>query len=128
MGQHPEPNARRDEAEEDVEELGTPIYGGSSLSVRALTAAELQRFLDAHHGQPAQPLGSGWNALHPPGHPLRVPQIPPEAGSEFPGTRGSARARPGGGSLGSPGRSALAHYRRRRAEESARVSFSEADP
>jgi hypothetical protein len=25
--------------------------------------------MDAHHGQPAQALGSGWSALHPPGHP-----------------------------------------------------------
>jgi hypothetical protein len=33
--------------EEDLEELGTPVYQGSGLSVRALTAEELQRFLEA---------------------------------------------------------------------------------
>ena len=36
-------------------------------AVRALTAEELQRFLDAHKGQPAQLLGSGWASLHPVG-------------------------------------------------------------
>jgi hypothetical protein len=55
MRQHPDPDPDVDE--EDLEELGTPVYEGSGLSVRALTAEELQRFLDAHHGQPAQP---GW--------------------------------------------------------------------
>jgi hypothetical protein len=56
---------------EDEEDLGTPVYQGTGLSVRALTAEELQRFLDAHQGQPAQLLGSGWTALDPPGHPPR---------------------------------------------------------
>jgi hypothetical protein len=69
MRQHPEPDPDSYEDEEDLEELGTPLYQGSGLSVRALTAEELQRFLDAHHGQPAQRLGSGWAALDPPGHP-----------------------------------------------------------
>src|SRR5215207_91453 len=45
---------------DDLEELGTPVYQGSGLSVRALTAEELQRFLDAHLDQPAELLGSGW--------------------------------------------------------------------
>jgi hypothetical protein len=49
-----------DRDNDDLEELGTPVYQGSSLSVRALTAEELQRFLDAHHDQPAELLGSGW--------------------------------------------------------------------
>ena len=49
-----------DEDEEDLEELGTPVYQGTGLSVRALTAEELQRFLDAHQGQPAELLGTGW--------------------------------------------------------------------
>jgi hypothetical protein len=58
MGQHPTPDPDPYE-DEDLEELGAPVYEGSGLSVRALTAEELQRFLDAHHGQPTQPLGSG---------------------------------------------------------------------
>ena len=71
MGQHPDPDPDKDE--DDLEELGTPVYQGNGLSVRALTAEELQRFLDAHAGQPAQLLGSGWAALDPPGHPLGFP-------------------------------------------------------
>jgi hypothetical protein len=63
MRQHPDPDPDVDE--EDLEELGTPVYEGSGLSVRALTAEELQRFLDAHQGQPAQRLGSGWATLDP---------------------------------------------------------------
>jgi Nuclease-related domain len=96
-----------DEDEEDLEELGTPFYQGTGLSVRALTAEELQRFLDAHADQPAGLLGSGWAALDPPGH----PRTPPAA------TLPLVPAGPPAGSLGSPGRSALAAYRRRRAEE-----------
>src|SRR5215218_2802372 len=109
MRQHPDPDP--DEDEEDPEELGTPVYQGSGLSVRALTAEELQRFLDAHHGQPAKLLGSGWAALDPPRHPLGSPRTPPAA------TQPVVPAGPPAGSLGSPGRSALAAYRRRRAEE-----------
>ncbi len=99
-----------DEDEEDLEELGTPVYQGTGLSVRALTAEELQRFLDAHADQPAQLLGSGWATLDPPGDPLGIPRTPPAA---------TLPVVPAGvsGSLGSPGRSALAAYRRRRATE-----------
>jgi hypothetical protein len=110
MRQHHDPEPY-EEDEEDLENLGTPVYQGTGLSVRALTAEELQRFLDAHHGQTAQLLGSGWAALDPPGHPpwgspwtppaATVPVVPPKVT----------------GSLGSPGRSALAAYRRRRGEE-----------
>jgi hypothetical protein len=100
-----------EEDEEDPEELGTPIYQGTGLSVRALTAEELQRFLDAHHDQPAQLLGSGWAALDPPGHPPGGPRTPPAAPTA------ALPAGPPSGSLGSPGRSALAAYRRRRATE-----------
>ncbi|HEX8134753.1 MAG TPA: nuclease-related domain-containing protein, partial [Actinomycetes bacterium] len=96
---------------EELEELGTPIYQGTGLSVRALTAEELQRFLDAHHDQPAQLLGSGWAALDPPGHPLGERRTLPAA------TLPVVPAEPVTGSLGGPGRSALAAYRRRRAEE-----------
>ena len=109
MRQHPDPDDY--EHEEDLEEFGTPVYQGSGLSVRALTAEELQRFLDAHQDQPAQRLGSGWAALDPPGHPLGVPRTPPAA------TQPVVPAEPVTGSLGSPGRSALAAYRRRRAAE-----------
>jgi hypothetical protein len=108
MRQHPDPDDYEDD--EDLEELGTPLYQGSGLSVRALTAEEFQRFLDAHHGQPAQLLGSGWSALDPPpGDPLGGPWTPP---APMPAEVT--------GSFGSPGRSALAAYRRRRAEELAR--------
>jgi hypothetical protein len=94
--------------EEDLEELGTPVYQGTGLSVRALTAEQLQRFLDAHQGQPAELLGSGWAALDPPGDPIGGPQTPSAA---------AVPAEPVTGSHGSPGRSAMAAYRRRRAEE-----------
>jgi hypothetical protein len=115
MGQHPDPDPYEDE---DLEALGTPVYEGSGLSVRALTAEELQRFLDTHHGQPARPLGSGWAALDPPpGHPLGVPRTPPAAELEPPGPLASIPTQAGAGSLGRPDRSALAQYRRRRAVE-----------
>jgi hypothetical protein len=98
--------------DEDREELGTPLYQGSGLSVRALTAEELQRFLDAHHGQPAELLGSGWAALNPPGRPFGRPRTPPA-----PAPTAAMPAEPVIGSHGSPGRSALSAYRRRRHEE-----------
>jgi nuclease-like protein len=125
MRQHPDPDDSHhdqdldrydDEELEELEELGTPLYQGSGLSVRALTAEELQRFLDAHHDQPAQLLGSGWTALDPPGRPLGGPRTPPAAALEPPGPL-AMPAGPPAGSLGSPGRSALTAYRRRRAEE-----------
>jgi len=95
---------------DDLEELGTPVYQGTGLSVRALTAEELQRFLDAHDDQPAELLGSGWATLDPSGQPLGAPWTPPAATPPAP-------AGPPSGSRGSPGRSALAAYRRRRSEE-----------
>jgi Nuclease-related domain len=116
MRQHPDPDDfhedldHHDDEDEDLEELGTPVYQGSGLSVRALTGEELQRFLDAHHGQPAELLGSGWATLDPPGDPLGVPRTPPAP------TLPVAPAEVTG-SLGSPGRSALAAYRQRRATE-----------
>jgi Nuclease-related domain len=106
-----------DDEDEDLEELGTPLYQGTGLSVRALTAEELQRFLDAHADQPAELLGSGWTALDPPAQPLGGPRTPPGAGLEPPEPQPTVAAEPPAGSLGSPGRSALAAYRRRRAEE-----------
>src|SRR5215213_8814184 len=106
MRQHPdhchhEDPGRDDDEEEDLEELVMPVYEGSGLSVRALTAEELQRFLDAHQGQPAQLLGSGWAALDPPGRPFGGPRTPPAA------TQPVVPAEPITGSYGSPGRSAL---------------------
>jgi Nuclease-related domain len=110
MRQHPDPDPDAYE-DEDLEELGTPVYQGSGLSVRALTAEELQRFLDAHRGQPAELLGSGWAALDPPGRPLGGPRtLPAPTLPVVPAERPT-------GTLGSPGRSALAAYRRRRREE-----------
>jgi Nuclease-related domain len=119
MRQQPNPDPYEDE---DLEELGTPVYEGSGLSVRALTAAELQRFLDAHTGQPAQRQGSSWAALDPPGHPPGVPRTPP--GTEAPGPSPAVPAGSAAGSLGSPGRSALAQYWRHRAEELAAWTHS----
>jgi hypothetical protein len=75
MGQHPTPDPDPDE--DELEALGTRVYEGSGLSVRALTAEELQQFLNAHQAQPGQPLGSGWAALDPEGHPHGVPRTPP---------------------------------------------------
>jgi len=117
MGQHPNPNPDPDKDEDDLGELGTPFYQGSGLSVRALTAEELQRFLDAHADQPAQLLGSGWAALDRPGHPLKVPRTPPGGEPEPPQPQLVLPAQSATGSLGHPGRSALTHYRRRRATE-----------
>jgi hypothetical protein len=118
MRQHQDPSDFHDEDldryddqdEEDLEELGTPIYQGTGLTVRELDAEELQRFLDAHAGQPARLLGSGWAALDPPDPPLGVPRTPPAPTEAVP-------AEPVTGSHGGPGRSALAACRRRRAEE-----------
>jgi hypothetical protein len=116
MRQHPDPDDYKDE---DLEGLGTPVYQGTGLSVRALTAEELQQFLDAHADQPAELLGSGWAAaMDPPGHPLGGPRTPLAA------TQPVVPAGPPAGSLGSPGRSALAAYRRHRGEELAAWSRS----
>jgi nuclease-like protein len=108
MGQHPDPDPYEDQ--EDLHELGSPVYQGTGLSVRALTGEELDRFLDAHAGQPARLVGSGREALEPPGDPLRVPRTPP-----VPTVAGPAELP--AGSHGRPGRSALTQYRRRRALE-----------
>ena len=110
MRQHPDDLHDEDGDDQDLEELGTPVYQGSGLSVRALTAEELQRFLDAHHDQPPELLGSGWAVLDQPAQPLGVPRTPPAATLPMP-------AGPVTSSLGNPGRSALAAARRRRAEE-----------
>src|SRR5215207_1021735 len=112
MRQHPDPNGFHGEGlkryDED-DEFGRPVYQGSGLTVRELNAEELQGFLDAHAGQPARLVGSGWAALDPPA-PLGVPWTPPAPTAAVP-------AEPVTGSHGSPGRSALVEYRRRRTLE-----------
>jgi hypothetical protein len=111
----PDPDPHKDQ--DDLEEFGAPVYEGSGLSVRALTAEELQRFLDAHHGHTIQPLGSGWATLEPAGHPAGVPWASPQAETARPGPWLSAAAGPATVAAGRPGRSALAQYRRRRGQE-----------
>jgi hypothetical protein len=103
-------------------ELGTPVYEGTGLSVRALTAEELDRFLQAHAGQPGRLLGSGWDVLQPSDQPTGaaprgVPDLPGPAtlGWQAPLPAGPRLAPRGG--YGSPGRSALATYRQQRAAE-----------
>jgi len=108
MRQHPDPDDFHDQELDDG--LGRPVYQGDGLTVRELNAEELQRFLDAHAGQPARLLGSGWTALDPPGPSHGVPRTPPAPTVPWP-------AGPVGGSHGSPGRSAQLEYRRRRALE-----------
>jgi hypothetical protein len=110
MGQHHDPDDLDLDHEDLDDDLGRPVYHGDGLSVRALSAEELQRFLDAHTGQPAELLGSGWTALDPPGRPHEVPRTPLAAAAAAP-------AEPVTGSHGRPGRSALVEYRRRRALE-----------
>jgi hypothetical protein len=117
MRQHHHPDDFDDEdlgcynhEDEDPEELGTPIYRGTGLSVRALTATQLRQFLDVHRGEPAQLLGSGWTSLEPPGHPLGGPRTPPAAPPPLVPAEVT-------GSLGRPGGSALAASRRCRATE-----------
>jgi hypothetical protein len=114
MGQHPNPNPDKHEG---LEALGTPVYQGSGLTVRALSAEELQQFLDAHTDQPAELLGSGWAALDRPAHPFGVPWPPPGIKPKQPEPQPALPAPPAAGSLGHPGRSARTQYRRRRADE-----------
>jgi hypothetical protein len=109
MHQHPAPDPDDYEDEEDLEELGTSVYQGSGLTVRELTAEELQRFLDAHQGQPAQLLGSGWAGLDPPAS-LGVPWTPlaamqPMAPAGHPPVASAALAAPPWASIGGGARS-----------------------
>jgi hypothetical protein len=115
MGQHPNPDPDKDE--DDLEELGEPFYQGDCLSIRALTAEELQQFLDAHADQPAELLGSGWAALDPPERLLGGPRTSPRAEPAAPQPQPILPAQHAAGSPGHPGRSALTQYRRRRAAE-----------
>jgi Nuclease-related domain len=96
------------------DELGTPVYEGAGLSVRALSAEELDRFLDAHAKEPTWRLGAGWQAVEPalPASPAAGPVAP-----GWPGFAAGGGARGPRGGYGSPGRSAQARYRRERARE-----------
>jgi len=113
MRQHHDPDDFHhedlDRQDDEDDEFGRPVYQGTGLTVRELNAEELQRFLDAHTGQPVQLLGSGWTALDPPAQPLGAPRTPPAPTAAVPAEVT--------GSLGSPGRSALAAARRHRREE-----------
>ena len=51
-----------DDEDEELEELGTPVYQGTGLSVRALTAEELQRSSTPTTTSPP----SCWAAAGPP--------------------------------------------------------------
>jgi hypothetical protein len=109
--QDPDDFHHEDPENEDLDdEFGRPVYQGTGLTVRELNAEELQRFLDAHAGQPAQLLGSGWTALEPTRAPLRGSRTPPALTAAVP-------AQTPVGTHGSPGRSALLEYGRRRALE-----------
>jgi Nuclease-related domain len=114
MRQHQDPDDFHhedlDRYNDEDDEFGRPVYRGDGLTVRELNAEELQRFLDAHAGQSAQLLGSGWTALDPPRDSLGGPRTPPA-------TVAAVRAEPVTGSHGRPGRSALVEYRRRRVLE-----------
>jgi hypothetical protein len=119
---HPSPSDPDDLEPDDLdldEELGTPVYQGTGLSVRALSAEELARFLDAHANQPARRLGAGWDQLPPPppAPARRFPDPSGPAGAGWPAPVLADPARTPRGGYGTPGRSAQATYRRERARE-----------
>jgi Nuclease-related domain len=115
--EHEDPDGYEHEGDEDLEELGTPLYQGTGLSVRGLTAEELQRFLDAHAGQPAQLLGRGWDAAAATPPRDAAPMVEVGSSDLVPATPIALPVGPPSGTLGSPGRSALAAARRRRRDE-----------
>jgi hypothetical protein len=103
-------------------ELGTPVYEGTGLTVRALTHQQLAGFLDAHAEEPARRLGAGRDRLRP--QPFTPPaQYAPDpggaAGAGWPAPAVADPTRIPRGGYGAPGRSALATYRRERARERA---------
>jgi hypothetical protein len=100
--------------------FGTPVYQGTGLTVRALTHEELARFLDAHADEPARLLGAGWDRLQPqPSTPpaQRAPEPGGPAGVGWPAPVLADPTHSPRGGYGTPGRSALATYRRERARE-----------
>ena len=120
MRQHQDPDDFHDQDLDD--DLGRPVYQGSGLTVRELDAEQLQRFLDAHAGQPARLLGSGWTSLDPPEHPFGGPRTPPGAGVEPLGPLAAVPAEPIIGSQGSPA------LRRCRVPPAARARAGRLDP
>ncbi len=103
---------------DDDQELGTPVYEGTGLTVRALTHEELDLFLDAHADEPARLLDAGWDQLPPPTPPAAG--LPDPSGLVAPGWPTPVLADPTRtprSGYGTPGRSAMATYRRERARE-----------
>ncbi len=119
---HPSPSDPDDLEPADLDdlELGTPVYQGTGLTVRALTHEQLADFLDAHAQEPARLLGTGWDQLKPtpPVGPVRGSPAPAgPAGMGWPAPVLADPAHTPRGGYGTPGRSALAVYRRERARE-----------
>jgi hypothetical protein len=101
-------------------ELGTPVYQGTGLTVRALTHEQLADFLDANAQEPTRLLGTGWDRLKPamPPAPARGSAGPSgPAGVSWPAPVLADPTRTPRGGYGTPGGSALAMYRRERARE-----------
>jgi Nuclease-related domain len=119
-----EPDDLNDLDDLDGEELGTVVYQGTGLTVRALTAEQLDRFLHAHTSQPARQVGAGWDQRPPPPPVGESPASfgPAGAGGPAPVLADPTRTPTGG--YGTPGRSALVMYRRERARELAAWSRS----
>jgi hypothetical protein len=121
---HPSPFDPDDEYDrddlDDDQELGTPVYEGTGLTVRALTHEELTRFLDAHADEPARLLGAGWDQLEPTPPAAAAPDSSDPSGPAGVGWPAPVLADPTRtprAGYGTPGRSALAMYRRERARE-----------
>jgi hypothetical protein len=106
MYQHQPPDP---DPNDDLEQLGQPIYQGDGLEVRGLTEEDLARFLAAHTGQPTRLVGSGWDNLEP--HTTDAASLAPTISGPV------APAGPLRGSYGAPGASARAIYRRLRVAE-----------
>jgi hypothetical protein len=122
---HPAPSDSDDLEPDDLDgdhELGTPVYQGTGLTVRALTHEQLADFLDAHAQEPARRLGAGWDRLKPTLPPTSMRGSPASAGPAGVGWPAPVLADPTRiprGGYGTPGRSALATHRRERARERA---------
>jgi hypothetical protein len=116
---HPSPSDPDDLEPDRLDdlELGTPVYQGTGLTVRALSAEELTRFLHTHAQEPARRLGAGWDQLPPPppARPSTAPTGRVGLGWPVPVLADPTHTPTGG--YGTPGRSALATYRHERARE-----------
>jgi hypothetical protein len=118
---HPSPSDPDHLEPDDLDDLefGTPVYQGTGLTVRALTHEQLADFLDAHAQEPARRLGTGWARLKPtPATPARgSAALSDPAGVGWPAPVLADPTRTPRGGYGTPGRSAVAMYRRERARE-----------